>query len=451
VALVALLLSGCWLQGGADAGNTRSNPGETALTRANVEEAAIDWRAPVGAVMSEPLVSGGRVYVSNWSYDDDAEGSPADVLNVQAYDASTGALAWERSLLPPGDPDDGLIATPAIVDGAVWVTYWHDGFGCDNGRLARLDAATGAMLSEDPTGSYPSPVVAFDGLVSYVEMPCTGPPRVVVRDAATRAVRWTGALPAGSGVMTPTVAEGRLFVLADGTLHAYDADGCGSGSGTPTCPPLWTEAVGDGAYDFQRLVAAPGGNLVTWGAPSTPEGWPATIVVRDAATGDVRWEAEARNDGPLPWALIGVAVSGGTLYVAGSYVEDSGPDPIAVLDAYPLAGCGAAVCAPAWTADLDADDPSGSPTVAGGVVYVPVRSTSSRAPAVVAVDAAGCGAPTCDEVTRFPLMDEPGFFFSGIYVPHTSVADGRLHVAWSPPSLAGEATSELVSVAAPSP
>lgn len=437
--LLALVLAGCWPQQGYGPGNTRFNDLESGLTRGNVASLAEQWRTPIDSFVTEPIVSDGRIYVANRSYGDD--GSTLDVLAVQAYDRATGELLWERSLLPAdGSPVGGDVATPALEDGALWVPYWHDGLGPCDGRLARLDPATGQVLSSDATGTQLSAVVVAGSTVSYMEGTCGTGSRLVVRDQATRAIQWTYTFPR-RGVVTPTIADGRLFVLTRGVLYGFAADGCGA----TTCNPVWTEDVG-ASLELIRLTAGPGGTLVTIGHSSVPvSGY--TVVVRDGATGDVRWETEPRYTGSLPGAITGVAVADGTIYVSGARntLEDGTCcENEAILDAYPVGGCGQAVCSPTWTAGLGPTRPAREPTVAGGVVYVPLVSTYEVAPALVAVDAQGCGAATCPEVTRVPLVDGGPGFISEVQSYVTSVADGGVFVGLLP-GLYGETETELIA------
>ncbi|MDD9369343.1 MAG: PQQ-binding-like beta-propeller repeat protein [Acidimicrobiales bacterium] len=436
-AALAVALSGCWYQAGGGPANTRHNTTERALTIDNVAGVAEQWRTPVDGFVTEPLLSGDRAYVATRDQQDDDD-SLLDTLAVQAYDAETGELAWERSLLPvDGAPVGGGIGIPALVDDVLWVPYWHDGLGPCAGALARLDPATGAVLGTDPTGTGIDAVVASGSTIAYTESDCSGV-RLVVRDTTTRAVVGSYRFPAGAGRATPTISQGRLFLLSGGNLYAFPAGGCDP----VDCAPLWTRPEADSFFDFLRLAAGPSGTLITYGPSSDPEGG-ATIVVRDAATGDVRWEAEPRYTGQLPGAITGVAVADGTLFVAGSQADPDGFDSTAVLDAYPVAGCGQDVCPPAWSADLGRTRPSHEPTVAGGVVYVPLVATGSVAPAVAAIDAAGCGSPTCAEVVRVPLTQSP-VNLAGTQSYATSIGGGRLVVAWLP-GLYGSADTEIMA------
>jgi PQQ-like domain len=436
--VLALALSGCWLQAGGGAANTRFNAAESSLTRDNVTTLAEKWRVPVDSIVTEPILSGDRIYVATRKY---GSGALLDVLGVQAYDRDTGALVWEQSLLPTGGPAvSGDVATPALRNGVLWVPYWHDGLGPCAGGLARLDAATGTILGTDATGAGSSPVVTTGSILASTERGCGAGAQLVVRDVTTRDVLWTHTFPAGSGVATPTIANGRLFLLTGGALYAFAADGCG----TDVCAPLWSKPGVGSTFDFLRPAAGPGGTLVTVGTSSGP-GTAATIVVRDAATGNVRWQAEPRYTGPLPGAITGFAVAYDTVYVAGARSEASSFDPTAMLDAYPAAGCGQPTCAPAWTADLGPTRPSREPTVAGGVVYVPLVATASVAPAIVAVDAHGCDQPACPELVRVPLVAGSGIFIAGPQPYVTSVGAGRVVLGWLP-GLYGPTQSQIVSL-----
>src|SRR5918997_959185 len=209
--LLALVLSGCWPQQGGGPANTRANHLETELTREDAGSLSEHWRTPIDSIITEPIVAGGQLFTTNRTYGDG--GSLLDVLGVQAYDPETGGLVWERSLLPTeGDPVGGGIETPAFVDGALWVPYSHDGLAGCGGELVRLDPATGAVLSADPTGRYPSAVVAADSIVAYTEVHCGGGVRLVVRDQQTRAIRWSHTFTVGGSGATPTIAGGRGFL-----------------------------------------------------------------------------------------------------------------------------------------------------------------------------------------------------------------------------------------------
>src|SRR5215203_1434160 len=96
VALAAVLavgLSGCWLQPDGGPGRTRNNAGETALNSGNVAGLEEIWAVPTVARAAEPVVDGGRVVVSEDTYPNDGD------AHVEAFSPATGARLWDRELL----------------------------------------------------------------------------------------------------------------------------------------------------------------------------------------------------------------------------------------------------------------------------------------------------------------------------------------------------------------
>jgi hypothetical protein len=64
VVLLALVLAGCWQQAGGGPENTRFNAIESDLTRDNVTSLAERWRTPVDGFVTEPIMSGDRIYAA---------------------------------------------------------------------------------------------------------------------------------------------------------------------------------------------------------------------------------------------------------------------------------------------------------------------------------------------------------------------------------------------------
>jgi hypothetical protein len=136
------------------------------------------------------------------------------------------------------------------------------------------------------------------------------------------------------------------------------------------------------------------------------------------------------------------------VFVAGARTDEAASGNEAILDAYPLSGCGGGAgqtCQPAWTTSFGATRPAREPTVAGGVVYVPLVPDFTIAPAIAAVDADGCGAATCPELTRAPLLSGSGPFIEAAQPYATSVAEGGVFVGWLP-SLHGSTSSQLIAL-----
>ena len=102
------------------------------------------------------------------------------------------------------------------------------------------------------------------------------------------------------------------------------------------------------------------------------------------------------------------------------------------LYAYPAAGCGAATCPPAWSAEVDTLPNTGAPVlqpaVAGGVVYL-----AGEGGVLYAFDAAGCGAATCAPLWSASVGSE----ITGA----PAVSNGRVYV--------GTADARLVAFALP--
>src|SRR5262245_57835145 len=110
VAFAGVLLSGCWPQVGYDAGRTRYNPFESALTAENVATLTQDWSVSLLGPPTEPIVYGGRVFVAAG----DANLPTSDV-EVHALDLETGAAAWTTSLFSGPHFSDFFIVGPVTL------------------------------------------------------------------------------------------------------------------------------------------------------------------------------------------------------------------------------------------------------------------------------------------------------------------------------------------------
>jgi outer membrane protein assembly factor BamB len=436
--LAAVSLTGCWFQEGGGPGNTRNNPGESALTDANVATLRVGWRANIDAALSEPIVSGNRAYVTARDYVVSG-GSTLDTLSVQAFDRVTGALVWEESLLPDGDEVEGDILPVGLIDGALWVPYWHGGMPDCTGRIARLDPATGEVLSTDATPTRPtSSLVSGASIVAMTAYNCAGSSsELAVLDPATRARKWSHTFPVGHSATTPTIAGGMIVTKTSGprvasqTLYGFVARGCSA----PVCGFSWD--LRDTPFELGRPVAGPAGAV--FDVVGASDG----LHVRSVAseTGEVRWTSATAYTGSLPAALSGMAFADDMLYVTGS---DGGSGR---LDAYPAAGCGgAATCAPAWSSSFGSGaEASTAPAVAGGVVYVGLGAGSSTEPGVVAMDADGCGQATCPLLKRVDLAQSSGAPLAGTVPTQLSVGGGRVFVVWLP-GLYGTTLSQLAAL-----
>lgn len=168
----------------------------------------VKWRRPTAsAVMSQPAVAGGRVYV-------------ATVENVAwCFDAATGDVVFERRVTGFEKSEDGLLkdhgfgfSAPLVIGGKVWI-------GNENGVLYALDAATGATLHERRLGERIWAAPKSNGRVvvaSSVEGVVHG------IDAATGEIRWrhdvgylVGATPALLGNEAWIPCQGSRLLIVD--------------------------------------------------------------------------------------------------------------------------------------------------------------------------------------------------------------------------------------------
>lgn len=446
--LLAVSLSGCWTQIGHNTGNTRYNDLERRLTTRNVESLFEEWSVLIGqtarsstSVVSEPIVSGNKLYVTVV----ESLGESVERLLVQSYDTRSGDLVWERALLP----DDVADGTQTVVgdaqpvtlyDGELWVPYWYEGLPDCGGKLARLDPATGEVLASEDTGRIRTPVVAGIAgreadypIVTYTEFPGCDEDSIHLKIRGfSSGVGHTAVLSQITDFdvdSTPTIVDGVVYIApGDGFLWGWDVDPCDSS--TNECDYIWD--IHPGGYR-DRPVAGPDGTVLVRHEETTGEGVRQSIHAFGTASRDLEWQTEpAYLGGPA-----GIAVAGDTVYVAGS--RGSGPidpdepptgggDAAGLVEAYQPASCSQPACEPSWTLGLGPNMPTTAPTVAGGVVYVGVDAPADDPPAVVGVDARGCGERWCPELVRVPLVDEVSSLFDRL--SQLSVAQGRVFVAW---------------------
>jgi outer membrane protein assembly factor BamB len=353
---------------------------------------------------------------------------------------------WETSLLPDGDQVEGDILPVGLIDGALWVPYWHGGMPSCTGRIERLDPATGEVLSSDATPTRPtSSLVSGASIVAMTGYNCAGSSsELAVLDPATRDRRWTHTFPVGHSATTPTIAGDMIVIktsaprVASQTLYGFLAQGCSA----PACGFSWD--LRDTPFQLGRPVAGPSGAVFdVVGASDGPH-----VRSVDSETGEVRWTSAVAYSGTLPTGLSGMAFAGGTLYVTGSVGPDASDPDAGRLDAYPAGGCGgAATCSPAWSTSFGSGaTASTAPAVAGGVVYVGLSPGSSTEPGLVAMDADGCGQAACPILRRVDLAISAGAPLLGSVPTQLSVGGGRAFVVWLP-GLYGTTLSQLVAMA----
>jgi outer membrane protein assembly factor BamB len=401
-------MTACWPSPGQNPDRTSYNPTETAITPETVGRLALDWEAPVDdGNVGAPVRSTRRVHVT-------------DNKSAYAFDIRTGARLWKVPAMryPEGGPE--TTSGAAFVEG---------------------DRLLASSSSDSRIAGAPHTVFSFD--VATGE----GGPLWQDRGFNLQAVR--GDRGAGSYTIADSGGELRylyekrgdqLYVrgLADvrnvtiGTDAIY---GNGSGFLPPfpwdLDPPGGVDDIvwgyGLWAYPFHEdaiecpVVGAPEDYpplaCPVWAAPLDATLATEPTLAPDGPelyVGTYGGQAYAvdRGDGSVLWsaplggtAAAPPALADGVLY----YVTTTG-----ALVAIDAAGCGAPTCPPLWTASLSGDG-SVQPAVAGGLVF-----TASDSGALRAFDAAGCGAATCAAL----WSAEVGGAISGA----PAVTGGRLYV-----------------------
>jgi outer membrane protein assembly factor BamB len=149
-----------------DIGRTGENKGETFLTPFNVSPKTfgkILFLPADGKVDAQPLFVAGLDIPSHGTHNVLYVATEHD--SVYAFDADTGAVLWQSSLVGSGEapaddyacplvtPEIGITATPVIDrdKGAIYVVAMTKGSGVHFQRIHALDLATGTELSGGPT------------------------------------------------------------------------------------------------------------------------------------------------------------------------------------------------------------------------------------------------------------------------------------------------------------
>lgn len=399
VFVAASLLSGCWTQVGFGPGHRRFNDVENGLVRSNVASLTQAWTVAVPGEVSEPIVSGGRVYVTR------AQSTPEATVGARALDVGTGTTVWDTAVVDEL-PFRSMLGVPSVLSGGdVWMGYTatrHPGpspSDCAAGGF-RLDADDGSIAGPTSSADHAvSPAVTAGSIVVQTErwwgstaaMPCgsSTETQLVVRDATTLAELWRTTVPGPSishVLPAPTVANDRIIVASGSTLTAYPL-----GCGVSNCPWLWTKTFGQ---EIQNWSFADGGQNRIFVAMFNE------VAVLNAV-GTTLWRAQAN------------AINGGIAVTADHLFVSAATETEFALLVFPAGGCGAPTCAPTWSGSLG-EGLTSAPAVAGGVAYVGIGDR------LLAFDAAGCGASTCPPLlTR--TVPTPARFLS--------VAQGRLFVA----------------------
>jgi hypothetical protein len=412
LALVATLLvaAGCWPAPGAGPDRRSHNPLETTITRETVATLAEAWTVQfpsepwMPASVEDPVVSPRGVHViaqeqhTGWpsAHTLGLDGTPR--WAVSGYDLTF------RGLVVQGE----RLAVTQHRDSEYWHTVWYDLATGTPGASTegRLDAGRdGLQLLADASFFQDARMI-----------------RLVDQRAGTE---WTAHLTAMSSRTPLTLGADRFFEVGYGMSAGALAPACCNVAvrafprEDPQCDhPLWPDLPYTPRYTCPDWVTPVDGDRQTVPVLSQDQSTvyvatdAGTVYALDAATGAVRWTADAGAPVTAPPAL-----AGGSLFVPASDGD------LVVFDA---GGCGAPTCGPVWTAAAGAGLDE-QPAVAGGVVF-----TGSVDGAVRGYDVGGCGAATCDplwsESTGSAITGAPAVAFGRLFV---GTDDGRL-VAYAP-------------------
>jgi outer membrane protein assembly factor BamB len=373
-AVVSLLAAACWPVPGGGPDRQNHNASETIITTGTVADLEQIWSADIGEVASEPVLSGGRVFVHT-----------GDAL--LALDAATGDEIWSVGIDEFLAPQ--FVGPVHVHRGAVAVAT-----GYNRGHSAltfRFDPATGEVEEGLMTGHLSGVRGPHGAFLQTLDDPRIGTYTflylVDLDDGSSR----NGVV---GGLSSPelTVGHDLVFHVGFGLLSEDDLNDSGNGVrafpvrdartdcfSVLVCPEWATELPGTTTFP---AVTNLDGDVVY----AVPQG--GGLYALDSATGEVLWSSGPEIGGVGSPAL---ADSDGLLYVPGAggftYVFDA-------------EGCDAGTCAPLWrtSAGEHYEQLGGQPTVAGTGESAVLFTRSSVAGVVHAYPAAGCGVDDCSPV-----------------------------------------------------
>lgn len=392
-AALVVLAAGCaWPTAGYDVSRRAWSPDHT-VTPANAKDLKLIWG---------PIQAGGEVVGTR---DVIVTSGMFGTGGIVARDPATGVERWHADVTTP--------SVSAIDAGTV--TTAGGGSRC---RVQRFDLTTGAPLGSVPVGTEftdaPLSTACATGRAVLVDAE-----HVVVTTASTvtrNSPSCDAASPPQQWGLTRTVS-----VLDHSLTPEWELADAQLGCGTP---PSIQFGAPDLARVGSRYIVTRGNDVLglpvecgtpctpEWthpysGAPSAPMGLgtgdafvqvvPGHPTVFDPATGAVRWSGTGPSD------LFAAAATDQFLITPGTTVR-----------AYPVDGCGAATCAPAWSVPLDTVIPSQPISIAGDVAF----AGKWEQPGVV-IDARGCGASVCAPVASA----------GSAYATRTTVIAGRVYIS----------------------
>lgn len=226
---------------------------------------SVEEQAGSGPIVgATPTVAGGVVYAARTA------GGFLDAYDAAAVENCTDVGGF-RACTPLWSASVAGRPSPAVSDSSVFITtgsgvaaYATDVRGPDQRPVWTADVPGPSLLALDPAGEATRAFVgSADGSLHVFDAAGCGP-------TGPCAPIWRGTT--GGAVTAPAVANGVVYVgSADGFVHAFDAAGCG----TATCPPLWSAATpgAPGApivANGRVIVTTDTGDVVAFGLPQGP-------------------------------------------------------------------------------------------------------------------------------------------------------------------------------------
>jgi polyvinyl alcohol dehydrogenase (cytochrome) len=310
-----------WTMGGHDFANSHFQDKEKTIGVNNAARLALKWQlATHGDISATPAVVDGALYVPDWAG------------YLYKVNAATGAVIWERKLDSyPGLPADSVSRASPAVDGRT--LYLGTQMGA---RLLAIDTATGALRWATAMDSHPLAIltewpivkdgVVYQGVASLEEGAaadpgypcCTFRGSMAAVNATTGALIWkTYMLPSNGGVpggYSGGAIWGSTPAIDQGNGDEGNQNGHGTDRGTVYVTTGNNYSVPQAAKDCERA----GGTLSQC---ISPDNHIDSIVALNAATGAIKWATGVQGFDAWTVACIAGFPSG-----SGNCPELAGPD-----------------------------------------------------------------------------------------------------------------------------
>ncbi|MHB1950983.1 MAG: PQQ-binding-like beta-propeller repeat protein [Acidiferrobacteraceae bacterium] len=305
-----------------------------------------------GPIKANPVIVGNRLYVGNHLSG-----------GLFAFRIQPIKVLWDDDNPWFRHAPNWVHSDMIFVDGRLFLGYGNRVFrsaqvrGTGESGVLALNPRTGARLWDHPTVGEVMPTPAYWNGTLYA---ATGGGELIALDPRSGRERWHLRLPGWDSMSSPAVYHGRLYVGAQNAVVGIDLR---------THRILWTYHDNATFTDVPPAVSVHGRTIVITGmkaySNTTPaertryplaKGYLQFIYAFDAASGRLRWKHLMGNGPHQPYDTAGTpTVAGGTVYVGSPYTHG--------LFAYRIR-TGRLL----WRAPVAAKV-KGAPAIAGGDVY----------------------------------------------------------------------------------